>query len=147
MDSVRTIEENLDEFLKMTLVLKGTDQELNESSLAMILLNSITKEYMVVVKNALLYTGTVPSIDLITSGLKARELELRVQKKNNNSLFVKRKGDSRQLGSNSNFNTGFRNKKKGKNTHKTKGETRKCFFCNKTSHLKKNCYKWIRKQK
>ena len=77
MDVTKSVEENLDEFLKMTLVLKGTDQELGDSSLAMILLNSLPDEYLVV-KNALQYTGTVPSVDLIIAGLKFRELELRI---------------------------------------------------------------------
>lgn len=146
MNSNRTIEENLDEFLKMTLVLKGTDQELSDSSLAMILLNSLDNEYQVV-KNALQYTSTIPSVDLIVAGLKARELELRVQKRSGNSLFVKGKGEISQVGSNPHHDSGSMNKKKGKNTNKSKGETRKYFYCNKTGHLKKNCLKWIRKQK
>lgn len=77
MESSKSIEDNLDEFLKMTIILKGTDQELGDTSLAMILLNSLTKDYQVV-KNALQYSGTVPSLDLIIAGLKARELELKV---------------------------------------------------------------------
>ncbi|XP_031262144.1 uncharacterized protein LOC116120326 [Pistacia vera] len=61
MDASKSLEENLDEFLKMTIVLKGTDQELGDSNLAMILLNSLPDEYLVV-KNALQYTGTVPAL-------------------------------------------------------------------------------------
>lgn len=52
MDNSKSITENLDEFLKMTLILKGTNQELGDTSLAMILLNSLTNDYQVV-KNAL----------------------------------------------------------------------------------------------
>lgn len=52
MDSSKSIEDNLDEFLKMTIILKGTDQELGDISLVMILLNSLTEDYQVV-KNAL----------------------------------------------------------------------------------------------
>ena len=61
------------------MVLKETDQALGETSLAMILLNSLTDDYQVV-KNALQYSGTVPNLDLITAGLRARELELKTQK-------------------------------------------------------------------
>ncbi|XP_031249850.1 uncharacterized protein LOC116107700 [Pistacia vera] len=100
MDSNKTVEENLDEFLKMTLVLKGIDQELNDSSLAMILLNSFTDECQVV-NNTLQYIGTVPSVDLIVAGLKAREL---VQKRSGNSLFVKGKGETSQKHSNTESN-------------------------------------------
>ena len=146
MDSSRTIDENIDEFLKLTQVLKGTDQELGDSSLAMILLNSLTEDYQVV-KNALQYTGTVPSVDLIVSGLKARELEIKVQRRTGSNLFVKGKGDFNQISNSVQSDSGPRNKKKGKQNHKAKGETRKCFFCNKAGHLKKNCYAWLKKQK
>ena len=79
MDSSKSMDENIDEFTKMTLLLKGTDQALGDSSEAMILLNSLLPEYQVV-KNALQYTGTVPKLDLIISGIKARELELNANK-------------------------------------------------------------------
>ncbi|XP_031268087.1 uncharacterized protein LOC116126551 [Pistacia vera] len=85
MDSSKSIEDNLDEFLKMTLILKGIDQELGDISLDMIPLNSLTKDYQVL-KNALQYSGTVPSLDLIIAGLKARELELKVHKRSGNNL-------------------------------------------------------------
>ncbi|MDD0148768.1 hypothetical protein PSY31_24105, partial [Shigella flexneri] len=75
----KSLDENLDDFLKLNLILKGTDQQLDETSQAMILLNSLTEEYLVV-KNALQYSGTVPKLDLIISGLKARELELKTFK-------------------------------------------------------------------
>ena len=38
MDSSKSMDENIDEFTKMTLLLKGTDQALGDSSEAMILL-------------------------------------------------------------------------------------------------------------
>ena len=79
MDNAKFIDDNLDEFLKMTLILKGIDQELGDTSLAMILLNSLTEEYQVV-KNALQYSRTVPSLDLIVTGLKAWEVELKSKK-------------------------------------------------------------------
>ena len=56
----------------------------------MILLNSIPAEYFVV-KNALQYTGIVPKIELIVSGLKVRELELNANRKTGNNLYAKGK--------------------------------------------------------
>lgn len=75
MDSSKSIDENLDEFTKMTLMLKGTDQALGETNEAMILLNLLPMDYLVV-KNALQYTGTVPKLDLVIAGIKAKELVL-----------------------------------------------------------------------
>ena len=55
MDTNKSIDDNLDEFTKMTQILKGTDQALGDSSEAMILLNALPDEYSVV-KNSLQYT-------------------------------------------------------------------------------------------
>ena len=40
MDTNKSIDDNLDEFTRMTQILKGTDQALGDSSEAMILLNA-----------------------------------------------------------------------------------------------------------
>jgi len=74
------MEENIDEFTKLALLLRGTDQALGNSSEVMILLNSLPDDYDVV-KHALRYTGITPSLDLVISGIKARELELNTFKK------------------------------------------------------------------
>ena len=133
MDSSKSMDENIDEFTKMTLLLKGTDQALGDSSEAMILLNSLPPEYQVV-KNALQFTRTVPKLDLIISGIKARELELNANKRNGNSLYVKGKTDRRESFS-GNDQSGSKGKKKDK-----KGKTKpkwKCFHCGKEGHIKK----------
>lgn len=138
MDSAKSIDDNVDEFLKLSLLLKGTEDELSSSSLALILLNSLPESYQVV-KDALQYTGTIPKIELILSGLKARELELRLNRKSGNNLFVK--------GNHSTSSQGYRKEKKKKVFQKNNTEIRKCFHCGKSGHLKKNCYDWIKKSK
>ena len=80
MDTNKSIDDNLDEFTRMTQILKGTDQALGDSSEAMILLNALPDEYSVV-KNSLQYTGVVPRLDLVISGIRARELELRTSRR------------------------------------------------------------------
>ena len=45
------MDENIDEFTRLTLLLKGTNQALDDSTEAMILLNYIPAEYYLV-KNA-----------------------------------------------------------------------------------------------
>ncbi|CAM8950179.1 unnamed protein product [Rhodiola kirilowii] len=62
MDSKKSIDDNLDEFLKMTLMLTGTAHALDDTSTVMILMNFIPDTYQVV-KDAFQYTGIVPSFD------------------------------------------------------------------------------------
>ncbi|CAM8959458.1 unnamed protein product [Rhodiola kirilowii] len=89
MNSARTIDENLDEFLKMSLMLRDTPHVLDETSLVMILMNAIPDSYHVV-KDAFQYTGDVPSYDRFCTALKTGELELKSQKsKSASGLFVK----------------------------------------------------------
>ena len=52
MDSSKSMDENIDEFTRLALLLRGTDQALGDSSEAMVLLNSLPEEYHVV-KNTL----------------------------------------------------------------------------------------------
>ena len=51
MDSSKTMDENIDEFTRLTLLLKGTNQALDDSTKAMIILNYIPTKYYIV-KNA-----------------------------------------------------------------------------------------------
>ena len=88
MNVSKFMDENIDEFTRLALLLRGTDQALDDTNEAMILLNSLLDDYNVV-KHALQYTGIVPSLDLVISGIKARELELNTSKKPSNNLFVK----------------------------------------------------------
>ena len=143
MDPSKSIDENLDELLKMTLVLKGTDLALSETSLSMILLNSIPENYQVV-KDAFQYTGTMPSFDLIVTGLKTREIELKNQKRSGTNLFVKSKQDA---GTSSGSNKSKKHSKSSKSDTSNKTESRKCYYCNKTGHIKKDCYKFLNKNK
>ena len=69
MNSSKSMDENIDKFTKLTLLLRGTDQALGDSSEAMILLNSLPDDYDVV-KHALRYTGINPSLDLVISSIK-----------------------------------------------------------------------------
>ena len=88
MNVSKSMNENIDEFTRLALLLRGTNQALGDASEAMILLNSLPDEYNVV-KHALQYTEIVPSLDLVIFGIKARELELNTSKKSGNNLFVK----------------------------------------------------------
>ena len=83
----------------------GTDQALGDTSEAMILLNSLPDDYDVV-KHVLRYTGVISSLDLVISGIKARELELGTSKKSENNLFVKSKNEKKHSTSNTDQSDG-----------------------------------------
>jgi len=90
MNASKSMNENIDEFTRLALLLRDTDQALGDTSDFMILLNSLSDDYNVF-KHALQYTGIVPSLDLVIYGIKARELELNTSKKLGNNLFLKGK--------------------------------------------------------
>ena len=95
MNALKSIDDNIDEFTKLILMLRETSLALGDTSKAMILLNSLPDDYNVV-KHALQYTSIVPTLELVISGIKARELELHTSKKPSSNLFVKGKFEKRQ---------------------------------------------------
>ena len=84
MDSSKTIDENLDEFLKLSLRLKNTSHALSDTEVIMILLNAIPNTYHVV-KDVYQYSGIVPTYDMLASALKTRELEIKTSRKDDGS--------------------------------------------------------------
>ena len=75
MDRFKSMDENVDKFTRLTLMLRGIIQALGDTSEAMILLNSLPDDYHVV-KNALQYISIVPKLELVIFGIKASKLEL-----------------------------------------------------------------------
>jgi len=92
MDASKSMDKNIDEFTRLILLSRGTDQALGDTSEPMILLNSLSEDYNVV-KHLLQYI--IPRLELVIFGIKARELELNTSKKLGNNLFIKGKSDKK----------------------------------------------------
>ncbi|CAM8938448.1 unnamed protein product [Rhodiola kirilowii] len=151
MNAARTIDENLDEFLKMSLMLRDTPHVLDETSLVMILMNAIPESYHVV-KDAFQYTGDVPTYDRFCTALKTRELELKSQKsKSASGLFVKSNkssfGNNKHKFKPKSKSDGNDNNSNDNSSKQGQSSQTKCYHCGKVGHLRKNCYKWLAKSK
>ncbi|KAL9686632.1 hypothetical protein QQ045_031025 [Rhodiola kirilowii] len=134
MSDAKSVDDNLDDFLKMTLLLSGTPHEVDEVSKVMILMNALPNSYQVV-KDAFQYTGTVPSYELFCSALRTREFELNMSKSNSgSSLYVKHKSNHgrsnkpKSVQHAYNFNSDDESQN---NPH----ESWKCFHCGKLRHI------------
>lgn len=72
MDSSKTVNENLDEFLKMKMLLCDTSHALDDTSVVMILMNYMLDKY-VVVRNSFQYAGNASSYEFVISATRTRE--------------------------------------------------------------------------
>ncbi|OAE23382.1 hypothetical protein AXG93_1660s1410 [Marchantia polymorpha subsp. ruderalis] len=110
MDQAKSLEANLDEFLKMTIELanSGDKEKLSDENKAIIILNSLPQAYREV-KSAI--NGARTHMENFKS-------------KNHGKPSAK-----------------INNRSTNSNADK------KCFYCNKMDHLKKDCYSWIKKSK
>ncbi|OAE29974.1 hypothetical protein AXG93_669s1230 [Marchantia polymorpha subsp. ruderalis] len=82
MDQAKSLEANLDKFLKMTIELANSDdkEELNDKNKTIIILNSLPESYREV-KLAIKYRRSSIIIDKVISALKSKDLEIRADKK------------------------------------------------------------------
>ncbi|TYK27723.1 Retrovirus-related Pol polyprotein from transposon TNT 1-94 [Cucumis melo var. makuwa] len=128
MNQNKNLDENLDEFKKLTNALNQTREKLGAESEAAILINLIHDTYKEV-KTSLKYGRETITVNSVITALKSKELELKTENKTSNaaeSLFSK-------------GNNSFR-----KNSNKNQRSSRdkpalKCFICHKEGHFKRNC--------
>ncbi|TXG72359.1 hypothetical protein EZV62_000945 [Acer yangbiense] len=91
MDASKGLGKNLDDFKKMTIELTnaGEDEKLSDENEAIILLNSLPDSFKDV-KAAIKYGRSSLSLEECISALKSKELELKIEKKDNGeNLFVR----------------------------------------------------------
>ncbi|TXG67505.1 hypothetical protein EZV62_008780 [Acer yangbiense] len=112
MNPSKGLGQNLDEFKKMTIELAnaGEKEKLSDENEAIILLNSLPDSFKDV-KAAIKYGRTSLSLEECISALKSKELELKIEKKDNReNLFARGRQPVK------NYNNNPNNKYKGRNT-------------------------------
>ncbi|TXG54059.1 hypothetical protein EZV62_019315 [Acer yangbiense] len=112
MDASKGLGKNLDDFKKMTIKLAndGEDEKLSDENEAIILLNSLPDSFKDV-KAAIKYGRSSLSLEECISALKSKELELKIEKKDNGeNLFVRGRQPVKNHNNNSNNKTKGRSK-------------------------------------
>ena len=82
MDPSKNLEENLDEFKKITVSLANIDEKISDENQAIIILNSLPDTYKDL-KAAIKYGRESLSLDDVLGALRSRDLEIKFEKKTN----------------------------------------------------------------
>ena len=90
MDPSKSLEENLDEFKKITVSLATIDERISNENQVIIILNSLPDTFKDL-KAAIKYSIESLSLDDILGTLQSRDLEIKFEKKSNS------KGNSKSL--------------------------------------------------
>ena len=127
MDSSKSLEENLDDFKKITVALANIDEKISYENQAIIILNSLPDMFRDL-KSAIKYGRDSLSLEDVLGALRSKDLEIKTEKKGNSEgLQVRGRQPKRD-----------QNKARGKSRSKSKGK-RNCWHCHKEGHLRRNC--------
>lgn len=142
----KTLEQNLDEFLKMLieLVNSGEKEALSEKNQAIMLLKSLPDAYREV-NSAIKFDRTSITLEEVISSLKSRDLNMRLDKLNsddgeNHMACGRPQSRSSYSGSQRPRSTSKENSKSS-SQYSNPNKEKKCY------HIKKECYSWRRKNK
>ena len=80
MDPSKTLEENLDEFNKITVGLANIDEKISTENQAIIILNFLPDSYKDL-KSAIKYGRESLSLDDVLGALRSRDLEMKMERK------------------------------------------------------------------
>ena len=80
MDSSKNLEENLDEFKKITVSLANRDEKISDENQAIIILNSLLDTYKDL-KTAIKYGRESLTLDDVLGTFRLRELEIKIKRK------------------------------------------------------------------
>ena len=142
MQEAKTIDQNVDDFLKLVTDLNNLNIEVPEEVQAILLLNALPSRYESL-RETLKYSREAISVDEIASAAKSKELEYKdssTAKLNGEGNYVRGRSESRNRNA-------FAGKSKFRPRSKSKDGKRLCWSCGKEGHFKRQCHKWLERNK
>ncbi|CAA7015031.1 unnamed protein product [Microthlaspi erraticum] len=135
MNESRSVDENVDDFLKIVAELSSLDVKVSNEVQAILFLTSLSSSYDQL-KHTLKYGRDSLTLEEVVSAVRSRERELTTEvqrdyKSPAASLYAKDRGRSTSKGPKENGRGRSRSSSKFRVT---------CWFCKKEGHMKKDCY-------
>ena len=127
MDSTKSLEDNLDDFKRITVSLANIDEKINDENQAIIILNSLPESYKDL-KSAIKYGRESLSLDDVLGALRSRDLEIKIEKRSNGERLQVRGRNQK------------RDKSKGRGKSRSQSKRRNtCWNCHKDGHIRRFC--------
>ncbi|PON91480.1 Zinc finger, CCHC-type [Trema orientale] len=127
--------------MTIELANSGDNEALSNENQAIIIQNSLPDSFKEV-KSAIKYGRTSITLEEVLLALRSKDLELKVEKQtysDGENYYVR--GRSQQKGNNQRGRSS--SKGKGRSNSRGPNASKKCYYCGKVGHIKKECYIWL----